>query len=72
MGILKDLAENMRPSVTMALVCFSVGYLCSGRAPILVLALQVLAGVVWYLCWAIIFRSENLKYVLAKVKSLKK
>ena len=69
---LKDIWENMLPSVTMALVCFSVGYLCRNLSPIIALALQVLAGGAWYVCYAMIFRNENLKYLLTKIKSLKK
>ena len=69
---LKDLTENILPAVTMAIVCFAIGYLCSGFAPVLILALQVLAGAAWYLCCAVIFRNENLKYLLTKLKSLKK
>ncbi len=68
----KDLAENVLPALTMALVCFSVGYLCSSFSPIAVLGLQVLAGIAWYLCCAIIFRNKNLNYLLTKLKSLKK
>ncbi len=69
---LMDLAENILPSVTMALVCFAVGYFCRSFAPIAALALQVLAGTAWYLCWAVIFRNDNLKYLIQKLKSLKK
>lgn len=68
---LKDLFENILPSATMALACFSVGYL-SPYSPLVTLGLQVLAGFAWYLCWAIIFHNENLKYLLLKLKSLKK
>lgn len=69
---LKDLAENILPAITMAAVCFGIGYLCRSLSPIVALILQVAAGAVWYLCWAVIFRNENLKYLLAKLKSLKK
>ena len=69
---LKDLAGNVLPAATMVLVCLGIGYLCSSLSPVVILVLQVLSGALWYLCWAIIFRNENLTYLLAKLKSLKK
>lgn len=69
---LKDIGGNMLSAISMAAVCFGVAFLCRSLSPLLGLILQILAGAVWYLSIAIIFKNDNLTYLLGKVKSLLK
>lgn len=69
---LTDIGQNVLGAVTMAAVCLAIGHFCRSLNPTLVLGLQVLAGVVWYIAFALILRNDNLTYLLQKIKSLKK
>lgn len=69
---LKDIGGNVLNAVTMCTVCFGVSYLCRSMAPIFILALQILAGGIWYIAVAAIFKNDNLTYLLKKLKSLLK
>ena len=67
-----DIGGNMLSAISMAAVCFGAGFLLKSVSPLIALALQVIAGAVWYLLIAIIFKNDNLTYLLNKLKSLLK
>lgn len=69
---LADMGVNMLAAATMAAICLLIGAFCSGLMPVLVLAIQVVAGAVWYLGFSIITKNKNLKYLIQKLKSLRK
>lgn len=69
---LADISGNMLSALSMAAVCFGVGFLCKSLSPLIALMLQVIAGGVWYLLVAILFKNDNLQYLINKLKSMKK
>lgn len=69
---LLDIGPNVLNATAMVLVCLGVGWLCRSMAPVAALCLQILAGGVWYVGMAALCRDKNLKYLLAKLRSMKK
>lgn len=67
----KDIVGNILSAVSMCAVCFAVAYFCQSMAPILILVLQVLSGAVWYITMAVLFKNDNLTYLLKKLKLIK-
>lgn len=69
---LQDVGGNTLTAVAMMALCFVVGFLCRNMAPVIALALQVLAGAAWYVGVSFVTKNKNITYVIQKVKSLKK
>lgn len=67
-----DVGVNMLTAATMAVVCLTVGWLCSNMAPIAALCLQVLAGAVWYIGISVAFKNQNMKFLVGKIKTMLK
>ena len=69
---LTDIGQNVLSSVTMALVCFGVSFLCKEFSPFVTLGAQVLAGAVWYIGVSVLLRNPSLFYFIRKLKPFKK
>lgn len=69
---LTDIGINMLAAATMAAICLLIGEGLSGMKPILVLAIQVAAGAVWYIGISVITKNPSLKYLMQKLKSMRK
>lgn len=67
-----DIIGNVINAATMCAVCFGVAFFCKSLPPIVALALQVLAGGIWYIAIAALFKNDSLTYLLKKLKSLLK
>lgn len=67
-----DIGGNMLSAASMAAICFGVDFLCRNISPLITLVLQVLAGVVWYIGIALLFKNNNLTYLIGKLKSMLK
>ncbi|RUL55171.1 lipopolysaccharide biosynthesis protein [Lysinibacillus antri] len=67
---LRDVLPSFFISVIMGIVVFSIQFL--NLMPLILLLIQILVGIVVYICLAILFKLECFSYLLSVVKELSK